>query len=514
MSTVTDQGPAPAAEQDRSARLRRGVYLLLIAVALGQLLGRIMAVDSVDLVQLEESRIRQAVKQYRARLAAQGMRGEELDAAADERESELRYSMQLRRPFLSANDRSRWISVRALVEPDLRVPGAPYAIDKVIVLPRWDTIDMVRHPNGHFYSSKPPLLATLVAGPYWVIYRLTGCTLGTHPYEIGRLLLVLVNLIPWGVYLLALALVVERLGTSDWGRMFVVAAGALGTLLTALGIVLNNHLPAAVCAMLVLYAVARIWLDGERRWRWFAMAGFFAALLTSCELPALAMAGLVTLALLGRAPRQTLVAYLPAAALVAAAFFGTNWIAFHSLKPPYGHRSPGDNWYDYTYERNGRVIESYWNHPVGVDRGEPSRGVYALHALVGHHGIFSLTPVWILAFAGMGMWLLRPPRPELRYLALAVAALTAVCLLFYIVVQPQINRNYGGMSCGLRWMFWFAPLWLVTMLPAADWLSRRTWGCWLAALLLALSALSTTYPTWNPWTHPWLFDLMWYLDWV
>jgi hypothetical protein len=514
MSTAADHRPTAAAEQDTSARLRRGVYLVLIAVALGQLLGRIMAVDSVDLLQLEESRIKQAVKQYRARLVAEGVKGDELDEAVDDREGELRDALQLRRPFLSANDRSRWNTVRALVEPELRVPGAPYAIDKVIAQPRWDTIDMVRHPNGHFYSSKPPLLATLVAGEYWMVYRLTGMTLGTHPYEVGRFLLVTINLIPWAVYLLVLSLVVERLGTTDWGRIFVVAAGAMATLLTAFGIVLNNHLPAAVCAMLVLYALVRIWIDGDRRLRWFALAGVFAALLTTCELPALSLAALVSVALLWRAPRQTLLAYLPAAVLVAAAFFATNWVAFHSLKPPYMHRAAGDNWYDYTYERNGRVIESYWNHPAGVDRGEPSRGTYVLHSLVGHHGVFSLTPVWLLAFVGMGMWLVRPPRAEVRHLALLVAGLTAVCLVFYLLLQPQINRNYGGMSCGLRWMFWFAPLWLVAMLPAADWVSRRVWGRWLAAALLVISAMSVAYPTWNPWTHPWLFDLMWHMDWV
>ena len=31
----------------------------------------------------------------------------------------------LQRPFLSANDRSRWCTVRALVEDDMRVEGAP-----------------------------------------------------------------------------------------------------------------------------------------------------------------------------------------------------------------------------------------------------------------------------------------------------------------------------------------------------------------------------------------------------
>lgn len=505
---------APPQSADRSATLRRGVYLVLIAVALGQLLGRILAVDSVDVQQLQEHRIKHALKQAQAGWVAEGLSGAKLAEALDEEEAELRDTMQLRRPFLSANDRSRWDTVRALVEPDLRVPGAPYAIDRVIEQPLWDTIDMVRHPNGHFYSSKPPLLSTLVAGEYWVIHRLTGWTLGTHPYEIGRLMLVTINVIPLGLYLLLLARLAERLGTSDWGRIFVVAAGALGTLLTAFAVVLNNHLPGAVCAMIVLYAVVRIWLDGPRGLGWFLLAGLFAALLVTCELPALAMAGLVSLAMLWRAPRQTLVAYVPGALVVAAAFFATNWIAFGSLKPPYMHRTPGDNWYDYTYQRNGRTVESYWKNPVGVDRGEASTAVYAMHCLVGHHGIFSLTPVWLLAFAGMGIWLVRPGQPELRHLALMVAGLTAVCLVFYLLLQPQMNRNYGGMSSGLRWMFWFAPLWLTAMLPAADWVASRRWARWVAAVMLAVSALSAAYPTWNPWTHPWLFDFMEHLDWL
>jgi hypothetical protein len=57
-------------------------------------------------------------------------------------------------------------------------------------------------------------------------------------------------------------------------------------------------------------------------------------------------------------------------------------------------------------------------------------------------------------------------------------------------------------------MFWFAPLWLVTMLPAADAMARRRWSRLIALLLLIASVLSTCYPTWNPWTHPWIVDYM------
>ena len=151
------------------------------------------------------------------------------------------------RPFLSANDRSRWATVRALVEDDMRVPGAPYAIDRVVRQPNWDTIDMVKH-DGHFYSSKPPLWPTLIAGEYWLIHRATGMTLGDHPYAIGRFMLVTLNVLPMIVYFLLLAALVERFGGSDWGRVFVMAAAVFGTFLTTFAVVLNNHLPGAVCA--------------------------------------------------------------------------------------------------------------------------------------------------------------------------------------------------------------------------------------------------------------------------
>ncbi len=77
------------------------------------MLGRILAVDSINAHGLEKF------------LKAQG-----------------RPDWQKSRPFLSANDRSRWDTVRALVE------HGTYAIDDVIREPGWDTIDMVKHPGA------------------------------------------------------------------------------------------------------------------------------------------------------------------------------------------------------------------------------------------------------------------------------------------------------------------------------------------------------------------------------
>jgi hypothetical protein len=317
------------------------------------------------------------------------------------------------------------------------------------------------------------------------------------------------------LYFAALAALIERFGRTDWGRLFAFAAAAFGTFLTTFAVTINNHLPAAVCAAITLWAVTRIWFDAPSRGRWgtFLLAGLAGAMMVASELPALALLGLLSLLLLYVAPWRTLLVYAPAVLVVTAAFFGTNWIAHQTLKPAYLHRGPDENWYDYTYEVRGREVESYWRNPQGVDRGGDSIPVYAMHALVGHHGLFSLTPLWILSVVGMGMWLARPDDRRLRVLAGMIALVTVVVMAFYLTREGQM-RNYGGMTSGLRWVFWLSPAWLVVLLPTADRMQRNPWLRGLALLLLIASVLSASYPTWNPWSAPWLMNWFWHLGWL
>jgi hypothetical protein len=500
---------ASAADDSRAA-LRRGVYALLIALAIGSMLGRLLAVNSVDRISAENDAVARDVAQQTAQLTAQG---KPVDTAALQREARARLVKQ--RPFLSANDRSRWDTIRALVE------HGTYQIDDIVSEPNWDTIDMVQHKGAdgklHLYSSKPTLLTTLLAGEYWLIYHLTGASLGEHPYEIGRFMLGTINIVPLAIFLFLLAQLVERWGTSDWGRIYVMAAAALGTFLTTFAVTLNNHVTAAVTTLVALYAAIRIYYDGRRELRYFVVAGLFAALTAADELPALSFLVALSVGLLWKAPRQTLVAYLPAVLLVVAGFFGTNYLAHQSLRPPYMHRgevAARDNWYEFQYVRksDGRVISSYWTKPEGIDRGEPSIARYALNVLVGHHGIFSLTPVWLLAVPGVVLlgW---GTRYRLRALALLIGSVSVVCVAFYIFGVRPLDRNYGGMTSGFRWVFWIAPLWLLAALPAADWLAAARWRRGLGYVLLALSVLSVSYPIWNPWTQPWLTNLFLYLGW-
>jgi hypothetical protein len=501
------------APEDRSAHLRWGVYAVLIAVAVGNMSGRLLAVNSVDKAQLEAFRIKERLDRERKRLADEGLSDGQIQQQVAALEARLANELRLQRPFLSANDRSRWMTIRALVE------HGTYEIDKIVGQPTWDTIDMVQHRGRdgelHLYSSKPPLLATLLAGEYWLINRVTGATLADHPYEIGRAMLLAVNILPLILMYVLLARLVERFGTTEWGRILVMAAATMGTLLNAFAVVLNNHIVAAVSATVAIYALVRISADGERRWRYFLVAGLAAAFTAANELPALTLLAFVGALLLWHAPRQTIAGFLPGVVIVAVPYFATNWIAHQTLRPAYSFRSKTnqeENWYHYTYTVNGQTRESYWINPQGIDRGEPSKALYALHALVGHHGVFSLTPIWLLSMAGMLMWLGAPDWSR-RELAIITILITIICLVFFIGLRPQEDRNYGGMTSGFRWMFWCAPLWLVVMLPAADRLARSTAGMTLAIVLLSFSVLSASYPTWNPWTQPWIYNWLVWTGW-
>ncbi|MBO7725462.1 MAG: hypothetical protein J6S40_03250 [Thermoguttaceae bacterium] len=582
-----------------SARLRGSLTLVLITISAGLIFGRILAVDSIPDRAVQEyrlARIPQTLRDKAKELKKEGLSDDAVKARLKQTAARLRADALKARPTLSANDRSRWLTIRALAEPESRVyrylpldadgsrkpryakgeilrntpagspdsidtaanrsgtylkEWVPYAVDKAMETPGWDTIDMVKHGlsdeefdpadpySGYLYSSKPTLLPTLMAGVYWVWLHATGLSLREHPFLVARVLLVIYNLIPLTLGWFFMGRLIERFGgddekTADWAKFFAVGTLCFGTFLSTFAVTLNNHLPGAAAIMISLYATARILADGDSRTRYFFAAGLFGALAVACELPAVLIALLVCLALLFRFPKKTLLVSVPAGLAVAAAFFGTNILAHGTFRPAYSQKrdhialakaehptetdrflvtsfDPND-WYIYRFfpgtakrdPKNARM--SYWSDRQGVDRGEPSRARYAFHALLGHHGLFSLSPILLLSVAGACIWLFRGPGTERRLFAGGVL-LTAVFFFLFYVSRNQGDRSYGGMTCGLRWFFPLIPFWILTMLPALDRLGRTRTGRAAALILLFLSAFSVAYPLWNPWSHPWILNL-------
>jgi hypothetical protein len=460
---------------------------------------------------------------------------------------------------LEVNDISRWCTVWSLLErgtyaiddcpwsektqdkvlraDKLAVPGPEAGAVKRLeyaIAPRaWKEGE----PTERFYSSKPPLLPTLIAGvlypfraatgvkldelviqerlPRWVEKRIEGQPGKTErvletpekpalwPVHIFYLkpIVVLLNVVPMLLTLVLFARLLDRHAANDWAWFFSLFAAAWGTYLFAFDQTLNNHTVAAWSAFLAIYALVRIVDDGRESPGYYAMAGFFGGFTACNEIPAALFGLLLFVVLLVHSPRRTLLAFVPAAAVPIGAFLVTQFLAFGQFMPVYeefGTRS---------YEYEG----SYWTTPLEMDwynKNPEPVAVYLFHMTLGHHGVFSLTPVFL--FSLWGALRLVGGRRRLSAVAWLTILLTIAMLAFY-AWNPKA-RNYGGSTQGLRWLFWLIPFWLVTLPAGVEGGQVRKGWRGLALAALAVSVLSVGYALRHPWSHPWILDLMEHLD--
>jgi hypothetical protein len=357
-----------------------------------------------------------------------------------------------------------------------------------------------------------------------------------------------------------------------------VAAG-FGTYLLPFTQTLNNHTPAAFAAFFAIYQLLRIWDEGLiSGWR-FAAVGFFAAFAAVNEIPALAFLALAGGLLLLRHPRQTLLYWLPAAVLPLAASVAAQYAAIGELKLVYtefgteAYLWEGSLWK--TPLELDALNDPWFNPAQAAKRGlvAESYAKYLFHMTLGHHGFWSLTPIFLFSLAGLmrllkgggrfltvmtwlvlavcvgvGGWvayepaawmtggrlhpyalallaipallallavlswwrLIRPGGSPMAVGAWITAVLTLVILAFY-TWTPQA-RNYGGSTQGLRWLFWIIPFWLIVLPSGVAGGQERRWVRVLSLLALLVSVLSVGYAVRNPWTHPWALDLLEHLD--
>jgi hypothetical protein len=489
-----------------SAAVRHNVYLVLITCTLGMATGRVLSTERVVEPSLTKGpgAWPGAVFNWPAERPHPG-------------------------PTFSSNDRARWLTMQAIVEhgtyaigrrtefadgtvkdEGLLFPGGQrFSIDHVLCPdPIWSNPQATGSEPAaikEFFSSKPPLLPTLLAGLYWLMKHGLGWSMATHSWEVTRTILLLVNVLPFGIYLWLWSRWVERQGTTDFGRIAAMAAACFATFLLTFQTTLNNHTIAA-CAIWFALVPIITWpaeAGPPPVWR-FAVAGLFAAWAVVNELPAASFGALYGGVLLLRWPRRTLGAFVPPALAVVGAFFLTNYLAVGTWEPVY--EKFGTVWY--------RYAGAYWSNPMSLDMGGDPPGEYALHLLVGHHGIFSLSPIFMLIFFALFPGVLTKPTDRARQLVFTLGCYLLLAVVFGFYMSRTQSYNYGGWTSGPRWFFWFTPLFLMVILPVLDGWGRWAWGRGIVLTLLFFSVLSVFYPAWNPWRHPWIYNAMLHWRWV
>lgn len=418
------------------------------------------------------------------------------------------------RPTMSPNDNSRWDTVWSLVEHGTyQIFDTPEEAKKYGKPEQMLTIDKVQK-DGKYYSSKPPLMPTVIAGYVKCLKWIIGEEFSKdhrdadgkfHRGSIwiyGNATLLLFNLVPFLVFLILYRRFLDRLDLGDFAWCFSLVAAGIGTLVTGYLVTLNNHTPAACFGFFTAYLLMRMWYDGKTEWWRFLVAGFCAGWTATNELPA-GMLVLVAMAIAFWIDwKKTILGFLPPLALVTAAFFWTNQAAIGEWKPAYLIKSL----YDYP--------NSYWTNPEqksGIDalNDHPEdKLTFLLHMTIGHHGIFSMTPLFILAAWGAALSLARKEK-RLPGLAWPVLLVSAVVFAVYWLINSE--RNYGGMCHGMRWLLWLFPLWLLHLPTAVDARMTSPLARKIAWALLLFSVFSMAETMYQPWYSSWLHRTMTWL---
>jgi hypothetical protein len=385
-------------------------------------------------------------------------------------------------PVSGANDASRWNTVWSLTN------GKVYVIDEA----PYQTIDKVRR-GGHFYSSKPPLMPTVLAGLAWLIRAFTGWAIPHQAHIAIRILLVLSNVIPFYFVVLLYGRLLEKFQVGFPATMFCLCTAAFATYFTAYSVTLNNHTQATWAVFFAIYCAIRICYDGRTDWHYFALSGVFTAWAVANEMVAVLFALLLMGLLFRRHPGRTLQFFAPMAAVVGAAYLYTTYLSTGGLLPYYLYFNT-----DY-YHYPG----SYWMTPQGIDAADEPKWFYLFNLLLGHHGIFSLTPVFLIAF--YGMFQRNNVLPAIQHMGLA---LSIGLLVFYTLK----TNNYGGVCQGARWLFWLIPFWLISLAPVVErYFESRKFRV-LALATLLVSVMSTSHALSGnkdrgrpgPWSASWL----------
>jgi len=371
----------------------------------------------------------------------------------------------------NTNVGSRYATVEALVN------WHTYEIDKTRYV---NTIDKVKI-GDHFYSSKSPLLPTVTAGVYWVWRAVTGDDIRTEEHNV----VLLCNTVMVGLPHLLLLIFFLRFLLLFLRRPEAILVGVAGMSFAYIGmgyaIELNNHTPAAAAAFVAFYYAYRIRNDIDVKTRHWLFAGFSAGLLPGLDLPSLFIATTIGIYLLTYDPKKTLTLFVGAAVPPLLAHFIVTYIATDSIFPIYLRKE--------LYQYEG----SYWVKPRGIDALDEPKYIYGFHMILGHHGLFTITPPFVFSAIALYRMIRERQRGFLEAVALGGVS------LFLVVFYMFTTNNYGGSCVGFRWLIVVNPfLWIFF----AKWIDMVEMRKWMWALVV-LSLMGAQFHVHDAIRSPW-----------
>jgi hypothetical protein len=359
----------------------------------------------------------------------------------------------------NANTGSRYATIEALVDfHTFNIDESRYIF----------TPDKVR-ARDHYVSSKPPLLPVYGAGVYWLLKTLTGYTILENEGIVVWTVSMFTGWLGHLVFLVYFYRLTELLLARQLAVIVTMAVACFAYLGVAYATAINNHSPGATLAVVGFYHAYRA-RNGGGVFRYLA-AGFWLGILPAIDLSSAALTGFTAMYLASKDWRRTLLFFVPATFPGLASQLLLSHAATGTWIPAYADSSLMD--YKGSY---------FGGRRAGIDALFEPKSVYAFNVLIGHHGLFSMTPLFCFSFYEMVRRLVRRER---FFAETAIFAATTIIVSAFYIVR---THNYGGWCVGMRWFVPFMP-WLVLLFGL--WLDRVRLSrfAWTAVVLaFAVSA--------------------------
>jgi hypothetical protein len=378
----------------------------------------------------------------------------------------------------NANTGSRYATIQALVDQ------GTFYIDRTQYL---RTIDKYK-VGDHFISSKPATLPTIGAGIYWVYRELTGKTIARYEGDVVRT----VSFFTGGIGHILFLIYFYRLCRLLLRRKSSVMVTMAGACFAYLGVGYATHInelsTAGALGICGLYYAVRIRRERDAKSRHWPIAGLVLGLMPAIDLPAMAITGAIALYLFTFDKKKTLLWFLPALLPGLLVHLALTYYISGSFMPFYFNSALK------TFK------QFYFKQPAGIDGLREPKWLYAYNTLLGHHGLFSMTPLYCFS-------LYEIVRCFKARRLLAESLVVAASVLAFLVFWIWRSRNYGGWCVGMRWLVPIMPL---LLLYFGVWIDRvRITRLLWVLVLLAFSvscfnvqdALSSPfqYSVWHNW---------------
>ncbi len=354
----------------------------------------------------------------------------------------------------NANTGSRYATIESLVD------YGTYHIDKSRYV---RTIDKMK-VGKHYISSKPPTLPTYGAGVYWAFQKVTGYKIAKHEGAVVWFVSLCTSWLAHVVFLIYLYRLSKILLQRQLAIIGTVAAGGFAYLGVAYATAINNHSTSAALVIVGFYYACRVRHDRGASLRHWILSGLCFGYAFAVDLPTGATAFAAAVYLATYDWRRTLLFFCPAVLPGVLTHQLLNYAITGSMIPTYMNNELKDFAGNY-----------FRHHRSGIDALKEPKHIYAFNALLGHHGLFSMTPIFCFSVWEIGRCIkLRTRLPEALWALAGVGAITA----FFIFR----SSNYGGWCVGMRHL---VPVMALLVVFFGIWLDRVriTKAVWAAVLV-------------------------------